>query len=66
MRIPITFNRGGYPGRHGDEEGLLIAVTGDTCHVVNVSGEISILRTYNVRVKMGQPFTRSITAAVKP
>lgn len=61
MRIPCIFNHG-----NGDEPGLLINTFIDNyCDVVDAFGRVVRLRNNQVRVNVGNAFTRSITAAVK-
>lgn len=65
MRIPCTFNHGNL-GAAGDEPGLLInTFENNYCHVVDAFGRIALIRNNQVRVNVGNAFTRSITAAVK-
>lgn len=65
MRIPCVFNFGNL-GSTGDQPGLLIAVhEHERATVVNKDGDLYNVRTNQLRIRMGQPFTRSITAAVK-
>lgn len=64
MRIPCQWSHSGARMRY--QAGLLIAVDGDYCHVVDVRGKIFRTLTSNVVVNMGKCFSNEITAAVKP
>lgn len=66
MRIPCVFSFGNL-GANDDQPGLLIALhEEERATVANKNGKLYSVHISQVRINMGQPFTRSITVAVKP